>query len=432
MTDQLLQANIRGPLRRILTLLPLLLALLGAWYAVRWFVGNTIAENLNPEDRGLENAQLALSLAPSDPLAHWTMAELEQSKLSLDESNRALAEYEQAVRLAPNDYRFWLSWGRALEQSGDTQRGEQAMRRAVALAPSYSYPRWYLGNLLLRSGREAEAFKELRTAGEADPQLRPQIFTLAWQVYRDNPTELGKSVGSTPIVQAEFAKYLLERGQVESGMNIWRSLSAEEKQANRSIAAGSIKTLVDQHQYAQAIEIVNDFAAREDARVKVDEMQDGGFEKDSNPTFGSVFGWQMKSGLQSQAVIDHDLRRSGAGSLKLTFKARSNVDVSLSQLVAVMPGTQYEFAGYVKTSKLESAATPVIEIVDATSGAVLAASPPAPAGYNDWQRFTVAFKTDAKTTGILVRVGRASCGENTSCPIFGTLWYDDFDLKRRG
>src|SRR5438045_2818658 len=144
MKDQLIHIDIHGPVRRVLSLLPLLLAMLCVWYAVRWFAGNTIAETVNPDDRGVETAQVAAGLAPSDPFVHWTLAEIEQSKLSLDQNSLPLAEFDRAVKLSPQDYRFWLAWGRALEQAGDSASAEKAMRRAVELAPAYSYPRWYL------------------------------------------------------------------------------------------------------------------------------------------------------------------------------------------------------------------------------------------------------------------------------------------------
>src|ERR1700716_909787 len=138
MSDQLLHLNVRSPLRRVVTVLPLLLALVGAWFSIRWYVGDTIAEYLNPDDRGIENAHIAAALAPGDPIAHWTLAEIEQNKLPPDQINLAIGEYEQAVSLAPNDYRFWLSLGRALEQADETVKAERAMRRAVQLAPAYA------------------------------------------------------------------------------------------------------------------------------------------------------------------------------------------------------------------------------------------------------------------------------------------------------
>jgi tetratricopeptide (TPR) repeat protein len=431
MSDQLLHLNIRGPIRRGLTLLPLILALTGAWFSVRWFIGNTIAENLNPDDRGLENAQMAAGLAPSDPLAHWTLAELEQRKLTADQSSKALAEYDKAVRLSPNDYRFWLAWGRALEQLGETKKSEQAMRQAIALAPSYSNPRWYLGNLLVRDGRDEEAFAELRPAGEADPQLRPQIFNLLWQVYQNNPSQLSVAVGSAPETRAEFAKYLVQSGQLDAGLGIWQSLSADDKQKNRVVGDSLVKVLLDGKHFGRGLEIWNGIALREALRGKVGEILDGDFERKADPENSSFFNWQIKSGQQVQASFDDDVKHSGKQSLRLVFKARSNVEIMVAQLVVVEPNTQYDFEGYVKTSDLKSAVTPVIEIVSATTGAILITSPQAPTGFVEWQKLALTFKTDSRTEGVFIRVSRGSCEDNNLCPIFGTLWYDNFTIKRR-
>lgn len=431
MNDQVLNLNIRGPLKRALTFLPLLIALGGAWFSVRWFIGNTIAENLNPNDRGLETAQLAAGLAPSDPLAHWTLAELEQSKLPADQFPLALAEFDRAVKLSPHDYRFWLAWGRAFEQSGDIRKAEQAMRRAVELAPSYSYPRWYLGNLLLRDNRESEAFAELRSAGEADPQLRPQIYSLLWQVHGKSPTELSAALGSVPATRAEFAKYLLERGQMDASLNIWRSLNSTDKQSSRTVGESLVKMLVDGKHFVLGLEVWNDLAASDAARGNVGEILDGGFERKGSSDTPGLFDLQTKSSQQVQAALDRDVKHGGAQSLRLVFRARANVDLIISQLVVVQPNTQYEFEGFLKTNDLKSAATPFIEIVDASTGAVLAASEPAPTGFNEWLRFAIAFKTDAKAEAILIRLNRGSCEDNSTCPIFGTLWYDDFTIKRR-
>jgi tetratricopeptide (TPR) repeat protein len=430
--DQLLHLKIRGPLRRALTLLPLLIALVGAWFSVRWFIGNTIAENLNPDDRGLENAQLAAALAPSDPLAHWTLAELEQSKLPADQFALAVAEFDHAVKLAPNDYRFWLAWGRALEQAGDIRKGEQAMRRAVELAPAYSYPRWYLGNLLLRDHRETEAFAELRSAAEANPELRPQIYSLLWQIYGKSPAEMSAALGSGPATRAEFARYLLAREQMDASLDIWRSLSSTDKQDNRTVGESLIKMLVDGKHFLAGLEVWNDLAVSDAARGKVGEILDGGFEQKARSETPGRFELQTKFSQQVQVAFDGNVRHGGAQSLQMVFKARGNVDLAVSQLVVIEPNTQYEFEGYLKTNDLKSATTPFIEIVDASSGVVLATTEPAPTGFNEWLRVGIPFKTDAKAEGILIRLNRGSCLDNTTCPIFGTIWYDDFTIKRRG
>ncbi|HKZ02496.1 MAG TPA: tetratricopeptide repeat protein, partial [Pyrinomonadaceae bacterium] len=179
MSQPLIHIDSRKTVTRVLTIFVLAVAAAWAVLLVRWYIGNTLAEYFNPESSGADLARMAVSLAPDDPLTHWRLADFTERKLPIDEIGAAIQEYEVAVSLSPFDYRYWMALGRALEQAGEMERGERALRRAVELAPSYSYPRWYLGNLLLRNERYDEAFHELRQASEADPEFRSQLFNLA-------------------------------------------------------------------------------------------------------------------------------------------------------------------------------------------------------------------------------------------------------------
>ena len=170
---------------RWLLLLPALLAILGAWFVVRWYVGNTVAEYAPAvEEGGIDMARMAVRWAPDDPLTHWRLGGLEQKVFSAENLADAVREYQLAVMLSPNDYRYWGELGHALEASGDIENGEKALRREVELAPAYSHPRWQFGNLLLREGKTDEAFQQLGHAAEADNLMRPQVFDLAMRVYQ--------------------------------------------------------------------------------------------------------------------------------------------------------------------------------------------------------------------------------------------------------
>src|SRR5262245_21805203 len=105
MAQELIQINVRNPLVRILLILLLLPAIAWSYFVVRWYLGNTIAEYFNTEAPNLQAAQRAASLAPGDPLTHWRMAQVSQKVLSLEQQAQAIAEYERAVSLSPNDYR---------------------------------------------------------------------------------------------------------------------------------------------------------------------------------------------------------------------------------------------------------------------------------------------------------------------------------------
>jgi tetratricopeptide (TPR) repeat protein len=413
------------------TLLPLALALAGLWFAGSWYLGDTIAENLDPDNRGLENARLAVNLAPGDPLAHWRLAELELKTLPPDQLTQAIAEYEQATRLAPNDYRYWLALGRALEQSGDAEKGAEAMRRAVDLAPAYSFPRWYLGNLLLRSGNYPAAFAELRRASEANPELRGQVFSLAWQVYGQSPAELASVIGPQVPVRAEFARYLIDSGQLDAGLEIWNSLKPNEKKESKEAGQAISKSLREAKRFRLASELWNDLAADGAERSVVGQVIDGGCEQNKSAE-GSPFGWQLNSSRQAQASFDSLRPHSGERSVRIVFKATAKVDFNVSQMVIVEPGTQYDLSCFERSLQLVSAGLPVVEVIDAGEGTVLGVSKPAPSDDSAWQPLTISFKTGAKTEAIVIRINRASCGDNPECPIFGTVWYDDFSLKKHG
>jgi tetratricopeptide (TPR) repeat protein len=434
--DQLKLINVRAPLRRVLLVLPVLLALVGSWYASRWYIGNTMAEFApRLENGGLETARTALRFAPDDPWTHWAYAGLEKSSFEPAALQDSVRHYEEAVRLSPNDYRFWQDLGRAREQLGDAAGGEKALRRAVELAPAYAYPRWLLGNLLLRSGRGDESFQELRRAAQADPKLRPQIFNVAWYVFGEDVQAVRNAVGNSAAARAEFAAYLGSRQRFDDALGLWASLGAEEKKEQRANGETLMNTLLAAKRYRAAQGILRDIAPEQIApALGAEQFTNSGFENDVGTSGAGVFGWQVTSVPQAQVAVDPNYRHSGQRSLRVLFKSPSTLDFkNVSQLVVVEPGAQYRFTCFVRTEELKSAGTPLIEILDGMDErSVLNASPPLAVGKSDWQQVTIDFQAPAKTEAVKVRISRAACVGDPVCPIYGIVWYDDFNLQRLG
>ncbi len=435
MPQELVQVNVRNPLVRVVLILLLLVAGVWSYFAVRWYVGNTLAENFNPEGSNLRVAEMGVSLAPDDPLTHWRIAQVNQKILPLDQQGQTIAEYERAVKLSPNDYRFWMALGTAYEQTGDRVKGEQALKRAVALAPAYAYPRWYLGNLLLRSGRYDEAFNELRLAAEANDELQPQQFHLLWAIYSEDLEGLKRAIGPSSQARAGFAVYLFNQQRYDDGLRVWDVLSADEKKANRDAGHSIVSSLITAKRYHDAVQVWNEIAANERYRAELGKVFDGSFEESINYGPEMVFGWQVKAAPQLQIGIDPARSNGGVRSLRLAFQVRANLEaLNVSQLVPVTQNTEYEFECYLSTEKLETGSAPSIEILDAATGSVLAQSGHAPSGSTPWNRVNLTFKTTDKTEAVLLKIVRASCvtEETLICPIFGSVWYDDFSFKRRG
>lgn len=434
MPQEVIQINVRrAPIKFLLVLL-ILIAAVWCYFVIRWYTGNTLAEYFNPDENNLRIAQMAVSMSPDDPLTHWRVAQVSQKILPLDQQTQAIAEYEKAVSLSPNDYRFWMSLGTAYGRAGDPAKAEQALKRAVALAPSYAYPRWFLGNLLLRNGRYDEAFAEIRIASDADPELQPQQFNLIWEIYSNDPEALKSAVGESAVARARFGLYLLTQKRFEDGLRLWNGLSSEEKTANKETADAIVTSLRTNHRYHDALNVWNGLTAEKN-RAEIGRVFDGSFEERIAYSDETVFGWQVKNAPQTQISIDPNKGHRGERSLRLVFQVRSNLEgINVSQLVPVGPNTQYDFECFIKTEKLESGSVPQVQIIDPTDGAVLISSAMAPGGTNDWSPINLSFKTGDKTEAVFLKIVRVSCSteETPVCPIFGVVWYDDFSFKRRG
>jgi tetratricopeptide (TPR) repeat protein len=432
MAEQVAHIDATKPFVRSLMILTVVLTLLASWFVVRWYLGNTLAE-YQTDENGLETVRRAVSWAPSDPLTHWRLGAIAQRQLLPDQLHQVVDEYEKAASLSPNDYRFWMALGTALEQWGEVERGEKALRRATELAPSYAYPRWYLGNLLLRRGNYDQAFAELRRAAEANPDLRSQLLSLAWAINNKNLDLFVEAVGNSANARAESAAYLVGRQRFDDGILLWQRLNDREKRANRTNGEAIVGALVASKRFHQAAEVENDLVPSAAYRTGEGKFVDGGFEDDLIPQTGAVFGWHVKSLQQAQVGIDPKRGYNSSRSLRIVFQVPSRLDaISVSQLVPVRPDTQYDFECYVQSQDLQSGSTPRIEIADATEGKGIAGSDAAPTGSTDWQRIALSFKTGAKTEAVTVKMIRTSCGEDPVCPIFGSVWYDGFNLKRKG
>ena len=415
--------------RRVLLLLPVLTALVAMWYVGRWCVGDTMGAWL--PDEGV--ARLATGLAPADAQAHFTLARLAEQSFEPEQLAEAVNEYEQATALSPNDYRLWFQLGKARGLAGDDAGAERALRQALELAPNYPEPRWYLGNLLLRAGRTTEAFAEFRRACAEDPKtFRPQVFDLAWHIFNANVQQVLAGVGDTTETRAGLAEYLLKQQRLDDALRLWASLNAAQKQEQHATGEQIVQALLAAKRYHTALDIERDLLSQQQSDAPAaDGLLNGSFELPVGPAGKTWYDWQVTQVAQAQINLDERQRHGGARSLRIVFNAASPLDFHhVAQLVVVAPRTRYHLSWFVRTEDLQSASTLVTQVLDAGDQThVLAASAPVAAGSSDWQAAALDFTTGAQTDAIIVRLTRAPCVQ-TLCPLFGKVWYDDFNLQR--
>jgi tetratricopeptide (TPR) repeat protein len=416
-------------LTRWLVLLPLILAALGGWFSIRWLAGSVIAEVASTSetpDMGL--ARMAARWAPDDPFVHWRLAELTQRDFTAANIQEAVREYQMAVARSPNDFRFWTELGRALDAAGDRPAAEKALKRAVELAPNYYFPRWTYGNVLLRSGNNAEAFPQLFRAAEAHEPLWPQVLNLAWQAYDGDVDRIATEACREPRVRVVFAAYLIGVKRADDALRLWKTMSSDDRRRAMEGARALRKAFLDAGHFRAAFEVDRDIDAPGNGLPVTETVANGGFEEPITIPITQPFGWTLGSNVQAKLSIGNE-PHSGRRSLEVVLSATNKLDrINVTQLIAVEPNTQYRLEFYARTDKLSSASTPVVAVADGATGLALGSSTPLPTGTHDWARIAFDFKTQ-KSDGIIIVIGRPPCTVGEICPIFGTIWYDDFNLQ---
>lgn len=414
---------------RIGIIAAVLLALVFGWFAVRWQLGNMLASLTSPNDpNASEIGEIAVGFAPGDPLANWLFAATRKNIFSPEAISASVNHYQNVIRHSPYDFRWWIELGRAAEQAERFQDSEMYFQQAIEVAPNYSYPHWQLGNFYLRRSRYDEAFRELKIAAETNPLYRDQVFSLAWQVYDQNKNKLKEIAGESAAVKGSLAMFYAIREKPEDALEIWNSLSEEEKRENASSARVIAQAFYEKRFYKQAIEFYRDLGIEPDA--KPETIQNAGFEKtikDINETF---FGWRVSPTDKIEVKLDPTKKQEESRSLRITYSGYDAPALSnVNQIIIVQPSAKYRLSFWVRTENLKSGGTPRIEVLNAADYVGIAGSQPFPSGTNEWQRVQLDFEVpNDPNAAVVLRTGRASCGEN--CPIYGTIWLDDFKLDR--
>ena len=430
MSQQSTDLKISDTKGRIFAALVIVVVLVFAWFSIRWQLGTMLSELTPPSDPSAGSiARAAHGLAPSDPLSAWLVANTDLDLFSPGGIDRSIKEFEDVVRRAPNDYRWWIELGRVYEQAGQPGKAEPAFREAVRLAPSYAYPHWQLGNFLLRQNRADEAFGELRKTTENNLTYREQVFSLAWDYFDHDPARVEALAADTPDVRASLALFYAARSQAADSLRVWNTLTEEQKADSPQIAKTIAQALTEKKYFRQGLAFSRQVGIDPDAEVGA--VTNGGFEKPLGSPEDNYYGWNVERGDNKLDITaDSSVKHAGNRSLKINF--RTYVKSQLSnpwQIVATEPGGSYSLHFWVRTENLRSAGMPTLEVLDAVDNRLLAASQAVETGTNDWQERSVEFKVPEGTEGIVVRVARSFCGD--ACPIVGLMWLDDFVLVKK-
>ncbi len=366
-------------------------------------------------------ANEAVSLAPSDPEAHRTLATV-FSHLRLFDG--AKNELETATSLRPNDDYLWLELGNVKDELGDTEGALAAFNEAVRFAPYYAHTRWQRGNLLLRMGHYPEAFADLRQAALSNRDFLPNLIDLAWGLSRGDVKATEQLVQlNDDRARIALARFLARHGQAREAVDQFHLAAASATEENKLDLQ---RQLIDAKAFKEAFELRSGPTNAGNETTAV--FYDGGFE--GPLSFDEVvFGWRIPREQTGVSIsLDATQPQSGAKSLRIQFNGNSNPSASLiSQTVLVKPQHHYRINFAVRTQDVVTGALPLISISDAVSGQLLGSSPAFPQASNSWQVLSFEFATLELTNAAILSLQRNRCSSDP-CPIFGLVWLDSFSI----
>ncbi len=413
---------------RIALIAAIIGALIFGWFAVRWQLGNMMAELTLPSAPNAEGiARMAADLAPRDPLAGWLLASTEKDISTPAKLLGSVNGFETVVKLSPYDFQWWIELGRAREQVDDFAGAEKAYVRAVEIAPSYTYPRWQLGNFYLRQNRAEEAFNELKKSAETSALYRDQVFSIAWDYYEQDTARLERLMGDTPSVRAGLARYYAGKERPVDSLRLWNTLSDEDKQTNSAISKVIAQALFEKRFFRQAVEFVRQIGI--ETTAKAETVQNGDFEKPLTDANESYFGWKISTIGKMDVKPDPTKKHQGSRSLRVSFNGFTDPTLfNILQYVVVESGEKYQLSFWLRTENLRSAGMPRLEVNNANDDRNIITSKPFPAELKEWQQVKLVFTAPQNAQAVAIRTTRDFCGAD--CPIFGTFWYDDFLLEK--
>lgn len=363
-------------------------------------------------------ADEAIRLSPYDPEAHRAHALVLNHLKMPAEASKSL---EQSVTLRPRDDRLWLELGQTREELGDTEGALAAMDQAVSRAPFYAHTHWQRGNLLLRMGRPLEAFAELRSAASANPAYLPNLVDLAWGISGgDIKTTADLIQINDDTKRLALIRFLARKGNGKDVIDQLALLATPLSAENKTEV---VRLLLASRAFRAAFELL-----RGSENSNSPMFINGGFEEPL--VLNDIgFGWIVSPESKNRLAIDVSEKLEGTKSLQISFDGDWTPGTPLlSQTIIVEPSKTYRVSFAVKTKDLATGGPPLITAGDAGNNELLGKSENFPVA-SSWLPLSFEFTTSPNTTAVIIRLQRNSC-ETAQCPIFGTLWLDQFHIAQ--
>ncbi len=340
------------------------------------------------------------------------------------------ASFASAVALRPNDYLLWLRLGYCSYKLGDLAGAMNAYESAITLAPNYAGPKRYLGRLFLSIGKVDEAFVQLRTAASINSDYLPEVLHLARKNFGSDAVAIEQAVRPESIdAKKQTAQYFLKYRIMSGGIRSFLTSDDLDKGSKNDFA----ERLIRHQDFTLAHEIWKSAKKSDDRERELDGnlIDNGGFESEIDLQERN-FGWLLDTKSEN---ISYKLDAEGTLSSKIALRIEfdGNSDSArpfLSQLLLIRPDQDYQLLFATRSRDFVAGSLPIIEVKDAGAGNSLATGPLFNVGNSGWKKYELNFSTGNQAQAVIISLARPAC-QSRSCPAFGQLWLDDFQIVKR-
>jgi hypothetical protein len=366
--------------------------------------------------------RLGFSLNPFDAEAYLRFARTRYLFMmgSEEEIERL---FVKSLRLDPLLSYSWLGLSEVFSDKGEREKAIFSLRRAVELAPLYIANRWESALIALKVGDRQTAIESLRVVAKSDPQRRPRVFDLSWQVFGDPELILNRIVSDEAL--PSYLGYLIQKDRLKESLSAWERIERSGVEVSYSLSLVYIDFLIRKDRASYAYSIWRERFGEEESGSLI---WNGGFEREP---LGRGFDWRIGRVDGVRVDFDWAKRVEGRRSLRLRFDGKHNIDFyHIYQIVHVEPGAEYEFSSALSSEGITTGNGLSWELICYPRGGSLGVTEPL-VGTTPWHRVWLSFKTPPECSSIMVRLRRKKSFKLDRF-ISGTLWVDDVKLKQVG
>jgi len=336
----------------------------------------------------------------------------------------AVDSYRAAVRLNPNQSRYWLDLAAVYQLLGNPAGQRDALEHAILADPTTPEIAWEAANLYVVEGETDKALKQFRVVLQNDPYLPASALELCWRIEPNVDALLRDVVPPMASVDSIFLEFLTSKKETAAAAKVWAQLYQLQQPVEKRYLFEYIRYLIAQQQVDQARLVwqqsgsLSGLSAYQPNSANL--VVNGDFSLD---VLNGGFDWFYQRSPDVSLTVDPSQTHSGNRSLSLVFDSRGMNDAGILQLIPVQPNTSYEFSAYFKAEDMQGAGGPQFVIQDFYTGTTYYSS-----DYlrdaDFWKRTSGDFTTQPETKLLILHIQRVPLGS----PIKGKLWIDGVRL----